>query len=154
MKGKGYGEGNVRRLVGGLVVSRRALRRAALAVSAAFLLGQVAGCFSERGGTAPIVGDDCDVPLSALGPRKIVVPISSYQFLTDTLRVSRGTTVTWVNCDAIAGQDFHTSTSDTGVWSSPSFVVGENFQRTFTEPGTFPYHCVPHPGMRGVVIVQ
>jgi plastocyanin len=153
-EGEGYGEGTTRSL-GGLIVSRRALRRIALMTLTAFSLGQVAGCFSERGVAGPEEGDICDVPLTALGPRKIVVPIFGYQFLTDTIRISVGTEVTWVNCDAQAGNDYHTSTSDTpGVWASPNFILGERYTRTFNQTGTFAYHCVPHPGMRGVVIVQ
>ena len=48
----------------------------------------------------------------------------------------------------------HSVTSDNGVFASPFFGVGETFSRTFVETGTFPYHCIPHPHMRAVIIVQ
>ncbi|MGH7542680.1 MAG: plastocyanin/azurin family copper-binding protein [Gemmatimonadota bacterium] len=30
---------------------------------------------------------------------------------------------------------------------------GEGFSRRFDEPGRYPFHCTPHPFMKGVVIV-
>lgn len=32
--------------------------------------------------------------------------------------------------------------------------TGQSFEFTFGEPGTFPYHCRPHFGMDGTVIVE
>ena len=135
--------------------ARQVKRRLALLTCCAFLVVQVAGCFSEHAEvTDPIGTGTCPVPVSATGARKAVVMIRGYTFAQDTLRVSAGTTVTWVNCDDLAGTDAHTSTSDAGVWSSPLFAEGATYSRTFTASGTFPYHCLPHTGMRAVVIVQ
>jgi plastocyanin len=134
----------------------RRKRRFALVSCALFLLAQTAGCFSDRvtsGG--PDTSDQCAVPTSALtGGKKQVITIYQYAFYPDTLRVTAGTTVTWVNCDRIAGQDAHTSTSDSGVWASPLFAEGRTYTRVFDRSGSFAYHCEPHPSMRGVVIVQ
>ena len=129
--------------------------RTALVMSGIFVVAQLAGCFSERPDTtAPITGDDCPVPANALGAGKAVITIYKFAFYPDTLRITAGTTVTWVNCDVSAGQDAHTSTSDTDVWESPPFAEGQVFARSFAQSGTFPYHCEPHPSMRAVVIVQ
>ena len=135
---------------------RRRSRRGALALCVSFSLFQLAGCFSERSETFGPGGDQtCDVPVSALGPGKAVVAIRGYAFLPDTLRISAGTTVTWVNCDDLAGTDAHTTTSDvTGLWSSPLFANGETYARAFGAPGEFHYHCQPHPAMRGMILVQ
>jgi plastocyanin len=134
----------------------RLKNRVGIAMCALFLLAQTAGCFSERIDTAaPDLSEDCAVPTSALqGGKKAVITLYQYAFYPDTLRISAGTTVTWVNCDSAAGTDAHTSTSDTGEWSSPLFAEGKTFARVFDRGGSFTYHCVPHPGMRGVVIVQ
>jgi plastocyanin len=117
-------------------------------------LVQAAACFSDHSDAIAPTGDDCPVPVSALGARKAVVAIRGYAFFPDTLRISVGTTVTWVNCDDVARGDAHTSTSDAGVWASPLFAEGQTFSRAFPATGTFPYHCLPHTNMIAVVIVQ
>ncbi len=135
----------------------RLKNRVGLMTCALFLLVQTAGCFSDRvdSSAPPDTSDECPIPTSALlGGRKAVITIYKYAFYPDTLRITAGTTVTWVNCDKTAGQDAHTSTSDTGEWSSPLFAEGKTFIRVFDRNGSFAYHCQPHPSMRGVVIVQ
>ena len=132
-------------------------RRFAIVVCALFLLAQTAGCFSDRvdSSAPPDATDDCPVPTSALlGGKKAVITIYKYAFYPDTLRITAGTTVTWVNCDKSAGQDAHTSTSDSGEWASPLFAEGRTYARGFDRSGSFAYHCQPHPSMRAVVIVQ
>jgi plastocyanin len=64
--------------------------------------------------------------------------------------IQRGGTVTWVNNDNTA----HTSTSESNVWNSQTIAPGGSFSMTFSNPGTFPYHCTIHPGMIGAVTVQ
>ena len=114
-------------------------------------------CFSERQDdiTDPNpIPADCNVPASAQGPGKAVVATRGYRFLPDTLRVAPGTLVTWVNCDNLAGaNDPHTATSDSNLWNG-ALPLNGTFARTFSSAGTFPYHCIPHPSMRAVVIVQ
>jgi plastocyanin len=68
------------------------------------------------------------------------------------LVVSTGTTVMWMNNDAIS----HTATSDTGVWDSGILGPGQSFSFTFTQAGTFPYHCAIHgvASMSGTIVVQ
>jgi plastocyanin len=78
------------------------------------------------------------------------VPIRDQGFAIQRLTIRPGTTVIWVN----EGQLPHTSTSDSGVWSSPLLARGESYSRVFTQTGEFPYHCTPHPFMTGVVVVQ
>jgi len=72
------------------------------------------------------------------------------QFGWMPLTIAKGTTVRWTNNDTIA----HTSTSDTGVFSSGNLNAGDHFDFTFQDSGTFPYHCTIHPGMVGTVVVQ
>ena len=135
----------------------RTRRRFAIVACTLFLLAQAAGCFSERVESSgpPDTTDDCPVPTSALlGGKKAVITIYKYGFYPEELRITPGTTVTWVNCDKTAGQDAHTSTSDSGEWASPLFAEGRTYARAFDRSGSFPYHCQPHPSMRAVVIVQ
>ena len=66
------------------------------------------------------------------------------------LTVASGSTVRWTNDDSVA----HTSTSNTGAWSSGNMNPGAHFDFTFQTAGTFTYHCAIHPGMVGTVVVQ
>ena len=136
---------------------RRVMRRTALATCALFLMTQLAACFSERDASGPQTTDEtCEIPISAItGTKKAVVAIRGCTFFPDTLRVTAGTTITWVNCDDLAGADAHTTTSNSGVWSSGLFREGETYTApVFNQTGSFPYHCQPHVNMRGTIIVQ
>ncbi len=112
----------------------------------ALVLGAVlAGCFSERSTvTETPAGDLCANPTAS------TVRIRDFSFGATEIRVSRGTRVTWVNCDPMA----HTSTSDTDAWDSGLLSPNTTFSRTFDQAGRFPYHCEPHPGMRATVVVE
>jgi plastocyanin len=61
-----------------------------------------------------------------------------------------GTTVTWTNKDQVE----HTVTSDNGIFDSGFLSQNEPWSYTFNEPGTFTYHCEPHPFMTAQVIVE
>lgn len=106
----------------------------------------LAGCFSERvaGTDPPPAGDLCT------GTPANVIQIRNFAFVQNNLSVRPGTTVVWVNCDEVT----HTSTSDAGVWDSGALTPGSRFQRTFSAGGSFPFHCNPHPGMKGTVVVS
>jgi plastocyanin len=75
--------------------------------------------------------------------------------LPQTLTVTTGTTVTWVNLD----EAIHTVTSDDGLFDSgvlESVTVSDapqTFSFTFDEPGTYAYSCTIHRNMSGVIEV-
>src|SRR5262249_44933783 len=81
------------------------------------------------------------------------VAMQDFVFAPDSLIVSPGTTVRWTN----QAQFAHTSTedSDPPLWDSGLLNPGESFTFTFTDAGTFSYHCTPHQamGMVGTVTV-
>lgn len=81
--------------------------------------------------------------------RVVEVEIGDFSFGRRTLRVPPGTVVRWVNRDPVA----HTATSDAGLWDSDLIGPGETWEREFTEPGRYEYHCTPHPFMSGTVVV-
>ncbi|MCI0432863.1 MAG: plastocyanin/azurin family copper-binding protein [Gemmatimonadetes bacterium] len=125
---------------------------------AASLCATVLGwsCFSERSGdlTEP-VGGECTVAIDSptIGSVGVILAIRDFQFQPAEIRIPAGTRVTWVNCETTV-LDFHTTTSDTDVWGSPEMQQSDVFSRVFNQPGRFPYHCVPHPFMTGVIIVE
>ncbi len=77
-------------------------------------------------------------------------------FIPSPVNIAIGDTVTWVNDDTAA----HTSTSGSaadgpdGNWDSSLVMVGQSFPHTFDEAGEFPYFCMVHPWMVGMVIVS
>ena len=77
------------------------------------------------------------------------VEIENFRFAQDTVRVEPGTSIRWVNRDQVG----HTSTAENGEWESPLLGPGETYTARFDDEGVFPYHCNPHPFMRGVVVV-
>ncbi|MHC4942317.1 MAG: plastocyanin/azurin family copper-binding protein [Planctomycetota bacterium] len=81
----------------------------------------------------------------------IDVSIQSFQFDPQTVDIKVGDTVKWTNFDNVIGG--HTSTSDTGVWDSGTLLLDDTFEFTFTQAGSFSYHCTPHPFMTGTVNV-
>jgi plastocyanin len=107
--------------------------------------GALAGCFSER-----VAGVDPGNKNLCEGSSASVVQIRNFAFAQGQVTIARGATVTWVNCD----ETIHTSTADGGTWNSGQLNPNATYQRTFTAAGTFPYHCDPHPSMKGTIVVQ
>jgi len=129
-------------------------------VGAAVAIGSAlaAGCVSDRvhdGGPIAPASGECRIPVNSplLGSTGALVAIRGFAFQPEVVRVKPGTTVTWINCEP-DGIDAHTSTSDAAVWGSPFLAPGATYSHTFGAAGSFDYHCIPHPFMRGIVIVE
>ena len=118
-----------------------------------FLAALVAACFSERSATAPSLDGECRVPLTEELLGATVIVVRDFSFQPTEIRVKQGGKVIWVNCSA-SGDPPHTSTADGGAWDSPTLAPGAAYGRTFDQPGSFPYHCSPHPFMTGTVVVE
>jgi plastocyanin len=78
------------------------------------------------------------------------VRIANSSFTPGELRVRAGTRVRWVNGDQLQ----HSVTADDGRFDSGLIDPGKSFERVFDRPGTYSYHCTPHPFMHGRVIVE
>lgn len=116
------------------------------AFTGAVLMASLAGCFSERSVTAPGGEELCQGTLPAN-----MVRISNFQFSPAQLSVARGATVTFVNC----GPSAHTSTADAASgWDSGLLQRFATFEVTLSQAGSNPYHCEPHPSMKGTITVQ
>jgi plastocyanin len=109
--------------------------------------GSLAGCFSDRVTISPPTGQELCTGVA----RPNVVRIDNFAFSPSVLNVARGTEVTFVNCQSNVQ---HTSTSDTGVWNSNLLPQYVTFTRTFDAAGSFPFHCEPHPTMKGTIGVS
>lgn len=94
-----------------------------------------------------------DAPAEDLRPDSagvVEIEMSAITYTRAHIVVPAGTTVRWVNRDPLA----HTVTADDRRFDSDLIEPGVSWQRRFDEPGTFRYHCTPHPFMRGIVVVR
>ena len=71
-------------------------------------------------------------------------------FSPATFTVAAGATVSWFNGDNMQ----HSVTSDAGLFDSGLLSPGARWSYTFTQPGTYAYHCTPHPWMKGTILVR
>jgi plastocyanin len=76
--------------------------------------------------------------------------MEDFSFQPAQLEVRPGTTVVWTN----QGQVIHTVTAEDRSFDSGEIDAGARASITFSRPGTYAYHCTPHPFMRGVVVVK
>ena len=96
-------------------------------------------------------GGDSGTPSSPSSGDGASVTVGNNFFSPVDISVPAGTMVTWTWA---AGDTTHNVTFDDGSATSPTQTSG-NFQRTFTAPGTFAYHCSIHGAalMHGTVTV-
>jgi prepilin-type N-terminal cleavage/methylation domain-containing protein len=93
-------------------------------------------------------------PAAANAQTTITIDVFNFDFgnfqtgqpIDPTIQV--GDTVRWRFVQGV-----HTTTSDTGLWDSGFLGPPSTFSHTFTQVGTFTYHCDLHPDMTGQVIV-
>src|SRR5262249_12084958 len=73
------------------------------------------------------------------------------RFYPAVLTTRQGATAGWANISDAP----HTVTSDSGTLLASSTVTpsGGTFRFTFTQPGTYHYHCTIHPSMQGTIVV-
>ena len=129
-------------------------RRAAAALAATAAAVMALACFSQREApTGAQAGVSCQVPETMDVDGSTIVFIRDFAFHPATVRVKRGSRITWVNCENTSDLS-HTSTADAGTWSSPLIQPGTGFTAALDVSGTFSYHCEPHPFMTGTVIVE
>ena len=106
-----------------------------------------------RLGTLGLVGGAGLALSSAVGAKKQptrTVLIQGFKFKPANITIKRGTRVRWINKDSA----HHTATANKGAFNSGLLSKGERYSHTFKSAGKKPYHCRPHPFMRGSVTVK
>ena len=89
------------------------------------------------------------------GGSLVNVAVMNYAFSPSRVTVKSGMTIQWMNMDTVA----HTITfggHDEMGGGMGSDMLGHmgTYRYTFMEPGTYEYHCDPHPYMTGTVVVN
>jgi amicyanin len=80
------------------------------------------------------------------------VEIEDGAFVQSSITVKAGTTVKWTNKDTI-GHDVTPDTETAEFKQSEMLFKGDSYEVTFNTPGTYTYHCTPHPNMTGTIVV-
>lgn len=93
------------------------------------------------------------------GAREVMIRMKEIKFAPATIVVSRGTTITWFNDDAVdhfVNSDPHPSHNALPALNSLTLKTGERYSFTFDQPGEWAYHCSAHvpANMIGRVIVK
>ena len=107
--------------------------------------------------TSPAFADHATASVSA--PQGTSVPgceTTNECFIPYEVTVDVGGVVTWSNDDSAAHTVTAGSAADgpSGVFDSSLFMAGTTFSHTFEAEGDFPYFCMVHPWMMGIVTVQ
>jgi plastocyanin len=127
------------------------------------LVSSIIACGGDSAPTPPGDGGQ-DLPAP---PGSVTVTIQDFSFAPRSVTIKAGATVRWTN----AGPSAHNTTSDATLWDSGPLGApmsgggygngsshGASFDFSFTQPGTYPYHCSLHPvssypNFTGTVIV-
>lgn len=121
------------------------MKKIALLLSLSLLLIIASGCVKS---TSP---STLDQPFEQPAPKEHNVQIKDFSFTPTDTKIKKGDMVIWTNFD----KEEHTVTSDIGnELNSELLEQDETYSHVFRESGTFPYHCEPHPFMKGKIIVE
>jgi plastocyanin len=113
-----------------------------------FIAGILLGAIAFGAGYWMTARGNTATPAAA---QEVTIEIKDFKFNPDSVTLSPGTKVTWVNKDSTD----HTVTSDVagGALASPFIKPGESWSFSFMPEVTYRYHCAPHPYMQGTIVV-
>lgn len=97
---------------------------------------------------------------------EVSMDIKDFKYEQPNIRVKKGTTVTWTNQDTVQHNVMKEHDNDEAAHDPPTkdevepdvlagqlLAKGESYSFTFNEVSNIPYHCSPHPYMKGSVTV-
>jgi plastocyanin len=78
------------------------------------------------------------------------VKIVDFEYKPETVQIAPGDCVRWTNLDSV----YHTATHDSDQFNSGNLYQNDCYVQKFKTKGTNPYYCIPHPYMKGKVVVK
>lgn len=78
------------------------------------------------------------------------IKIDNFAFAPQTITVSAGTTMTWINHDDIP----HSVVEKNTLFHSKALDTNDSYSFTFKQAGSYDYFCGLHPHMTGKIIVK
>ncbi len=116
----------------------------------ALAVGILAGCSSGAGSSVAPANSEMSRTLpGGVTAATITVKISNDAYVPITVKIKKGTTVSFTNNDL----ETHTVTAKDGSFGSPYLVWRSTWKHLFKKQGKYPYYCKIHPFMRGLVVV-
>ena len=100
--------------------------------------------------TTPANLPPSSVPVAKPVARTVRTGMKNIHYLQSTIQIDVGTTVEWKNNDPLP----HTVTAVNKSFDSGLIQPGRTYRHTFTKAGTFNVYCVPHPFMKGTIVVK
>lgn len=92
------------------------------------------------------------------GQNQVIVKMSQIKFMPQNVKISKGTTVTWINDDKVehyVNTDSHPAHTYYLEQNSKALKNGQSYSQTFDTVGIYPYHCSAHAeSMAGAIIVE
>jgi plastocyanin len=96
-------------------------------------------------------GGPSDVAEPMISRDTVVIDVKSFGFgRRQRLEIPVGTVVVWRNRDPLA----HVVSADNKSFESAAIEPEGTWARKFDQPGTYGYHCIPHPFMKGTIVVK
>lgn len=90
--------------------------------------------------------------------KEVAIELKNIAFNPQTVRIGKGTKVTWVNIDDFehtVNTDIHPAHTYYPLQNSRTLNNGDTYSVTFDNPGIYLYHCTPHATtMRGQILVD
>lgn len=128
------------------------MKKLAVLCCLAISLLLLASCGSATTTSTPTPGSSAPSPTPTTTPPEQVVNIKDFRFDPDPIIIVQGTSLMWINQDAVNHQIFF----ERGpvISMSPILKPGDSWTGTFLETGDFPYSCTVHPTMKGTVSVR
>jgi plastocyanin len=115
-----------------------------------FTLSRYFGRRQQQPPSAAVPPAAPDTSVAAPGGPTTTAGIKTLAFQPSRIEITTGTTVAWTNNDPLQ----HSVTATDHSFDSGLIAPGATWRHTFTQPGTYPFSCQPHPFMKGVVIVK
>lgn len=100
--------------------------------------------------TAKTASPPADTPSPEPASQVHVVEIVNFAFSPGKLTIKAGDRVTFINKDEVG----HSATADDESFDTGMLDQDKSKEVTFSEDGEFPYYCLPHPGMKGTIVVE
>lgn len=98
---------------------------------------------------------------------EVSIDIQNFAYSKPNIKIKKGTKVTWTNQDTVkhnamkehedSGKPHSAPTKEEvkpTLFSGPLLAKGESYSFTFNDAGPNPYHCAPHPWMKGLITVS
>jgi plastocyanin len=125
------------------------MRRLSVPVLAVAALVALAACSSGSSAAPGAASAGAPSTAASAAAGASAVAIKDFAFNPATIQAKIGQSITWTNQDSTA----HTVTLDDKSVDSGNIAASATFSHSFTQAGSFTYHCAIHPTMKGTVTV-